>query len=268
MELVKNCLEVGDYEKARELVETDWRDKSDYTELFLQYPPKLKCDVCGADKNGELWLLDLRWHNNAPCPNCQILNARKELEENIDKYLGDRGVAKRFRQAKLKDFPAEYQKVAKERQEGLFITGPRGVGKTHFVSAIIRYEILKIPPTQWIRPNTFPVLVSVPEFLFRIKGTFDAGSDESQVKIMDDHSDTPLLVLDDLGAEKPSEWVAETLYLLIDRRYRKCKPTIITSNLTLNELAAKLDDRISSRIAEMCKIFKMNGKDRRIKKEQ
>ena len=72
------------------------------------------------------------------------------------------------------------------------------------------------------------------------------------------------LILDDMGAEKTSEWSIQTLYSIIDRRYRDEKQTLITSNLTLDEIAEKVGDRIASRIAGMCKVVEIKGKDRRI----
>ena len=68
-----------------------------------------------------------------------------------------------------------------------------------------------------------------------------------------------------LGTEKYSEWVEETLYLLIDRRYSNMRKTFISSNLNLDGVAQHLNDRISSRIAGMCEVLKMEGKDRRLK---
>jgi len=74
----------------------------------------------------------------------------------------------------------------------------------------------------------------------------------------------PVLLLDDIGAEKASEWVKQTLYLIIDNRYGNMKKTFITSNLTLNQISNQLDDRISSRIAGMSNTIRMQGKDRRL----
>jgi DNA replication protein DnaC len=73
------------------------------------------------------------------------------------------------------------------------------------------------------------------------------------------------LILDDLGVEKTTEWSLQTLYTIIDRRYREEKQTLITSNLTLDEIAEKVGDRIASRIAGMCKVVEIKGRDRRLK---
>ena len=70
--------------------------------------------------------------------------------------------------------------------------------------------------------------------------------------------------MDDMGAEKTTDWSMSTLYVLIDKRYSEMMPTIITSNLTVAEVADKVGDRIASRIAGMCKVIELKGKDRRL----
>ncbi|MGQ9826036.1 MAG: ATP-binding protein, partial [Desulfotomaculales bacterium] len=73
-----------------------------------------------------------------------------------------------------------------------------------------------------------------------------------------------LVVLDELGAEKSSEWVTERLYVIINARYNEMLPTIITSNLEMEELEALPGwERIVSRLFEMCHLVKVDGKDYR-----
>jgi DNA replication protein DnaC len=72
--------------------------------------------------------------------------------------------------------------------------------------------------------------------------------------LIDKCKNSSLLIIDDIGAEKLSEWAYSQLYMIIDHRYNYYLPTIYTSNLSLAELANKFqDDRIVSRIGEMCK---------------
>lgn len=72
-------------------------------------------------------------------------------------------------------------------------------------------------------------------------------------------------MLDDIGAEKPTEWVRETLFSLIDFRYQNNKPIIFTSNFHLSNLENKLGKPIISRIVEMCRVIKLDGEDFRLK---
>lgn len=76
--------------------------------------------------------------------------------------------------------------------------------------------------------------------------------------------DTPLLVLDDLGAEKTTPWALQSLYVILNKRGSELRQTIITSNLSLDEMSNELSDRIASRIKGMCKVVVMKGKDRRL----
>ncbi|APU20901.1 ATP-binding protein [Actinoalloteichus sp. GBA129-24] len=74
---------------------------------------------------------------------------------------------------------------------------------------------------------------------------------------------TPLLLLDDLGAEKTSEWTEQQLYRLINHRYTHMLPMLITTNLPAAELRPKFGDRIASRIGQMCHQIELGGHDRR-----
>jgi DNA replication protein DnaC len=72
-----------------------------------------------------------------------------------------------------------------------------------------------------------------------------------------------LLVIDDLGAAKGSEWVEEINYRLINHRYEHKMPTLITSNLLPKELGAALGERVTSRLVEMADRVVIEGTDRR-----
>lgn len=74
------------------------------------------------------------------------------------------------------------------------------------------------------------------------------------------------IMLDDIGAEKATEWVEEFIYLVVNKRYENEHPMIFTSNLPLSQLAEKIGDRTVSRIKEMCHIIKLDGEDRRLGK--
>ena len=78
---------------------------------------------------------------------------------------------------------------------------------------------------------------------------------------------SPLLILDDLGVEKTTEWALQALYVVVNRRYLDGRQTIITSNLTLDEVREKLGDRIASRIVGMCHPVRLTGRDRRLQKK-
>jgi DNA replication protein DnaC len=76
-------------------------------------------------------------------------------------------------------------------------------------------------------------------------------------------ADVPLLLLDDLGAAKNSEWTEEINYRLIGHRYAAMLPCLITSNVPVAQLKAILGDRVASRLREMCQFVALTGPDRR-----
>lgn len=100
------------------------------------------------------------------------------------------------------------------------------------------------------------------EFFVELKDTF--GGSGSEKDVLDRYSKTPLLCIDDIGAEKISDWSRQMFYTLIDRRYREEKQTIITSNLDLEMIAKLIDDRISSRIVGMGIVLNLTGEDYRL----
>lgn len=120
-----------------------------------------------------------------------------------------------------------------------------------------RYEPqpFNTPPFGW---------VTIPELMLSLRSSFREGARQTEEEIISRYSDVTLLVLDDLGAEKSSDFAIQSLYLIIDRRYSREQQTIITSNLSLGEIAEKIGDRIASRIAGMCKVVELKGKDRRL----
>ena len=246
--------------------------------LFLKYPPSGKgCPDCGQKIDFEFYAVELEWFE-PPCPNCEGKRIRKIIYENRAKRKTERGVPLRYANANISDFPDRYKKFLGQ-DSGLYIYGPRGVGKTHLMAALMEEEIINTPPkksksywstnhnrirVEYDEPvmDSYPLMISVPEFLTLIRKEIDRGGEE---KVLDKYSEVSVLFLDDLGAEKRSEWVEQTLYLLCDRRYNAMRKTFISSNLSLDQIAKKLNDRISSRIAGMCEVLKMEGRDRRLK---
>ena len=136
-------------------------------------------------------------------------------------------------------------------QDGLSFYGPCGTGKTMLASAIAN---------KWA--SELDVLfISCPQFLSDIRSSFSSGAFHDKLKIAQKAS---LLVLDDIGAEKPTDWVREQLYLLVDYRCEHFMPIVATSNCNIKQLGEQLGDRIASRFAQMCQFVQFSGKDARV----
>lgn len=177
-------------------------------------------------------------------------------------------VPKRFRPRI--DVPAGVDAWLQEgkQAEGLYISGQVGTGKTHAAwEAVARW----CAATR-TRPHDGEPLMyddarkGHPSVVFtRMTDLLDSlrPGDDGTLRI-GDCQHTRLLVLDDVGAEKATEWTQERIYSIVDHRYANCLPLIITSNLPASDLAPQIGERAASRLAEMCRtVVAMTGADRR-----
>lgn len=178
--------------------------------------------------------------------------------------LGDRFKRRRFETFQVKPETAE-AKCAAERfcdelqcdpkTTGLMLVGPYGCGKTHLAAAILH---------RCAERGVAGMFVVVPELLSRIRTSYRTNDGQAEV-IIDTAKNAKLLILDDLGAEKVSEWVTEQLYMLINYRYEHMLPTVITTNNSGAELEQELGRRTLSRLIEMTRPVKIQAGDYRMK---
>lgn len=150
---------------------------------------------------------------------------------------------------------------------GLYLTGRVGVGKTHtgFAALAAWCRKTETEPTR-ARYDTWDTIRWGPS-IHTVRATMlldqlRPGADDAR-QIIADCQDARLLFIDDIGAEKPSEWTQEKLYEVIDERYARCLPLIVTSNLPPKSLSEHVGERTASRLAEMCTLVPLTGPDRR-----
>jgi DNA replication protein DnaC len=154
--------------------------------------------------------------------------------------------------------------------KGLLFTGSIGVGKTHLAVGVLR---------RLIRDRGVKGLFcDYRELLKSIQNSYNPQVSTTELELLQPVFNAEVLVLDDLGAQKPNEWVWDTVALILNSRYNNKQTTIITTNYpdlpagggaqTDAERAAReqtlgdrIGDRMRSRIAEMCICIEMKGKD-------
>lgn len=152
-------------------------------------------------------------------------------------------------------------------KKGLILVGNNGGGKTHLACSIANKLI----------ENGTPVIYgTLINLLAELRNSYDTDNNISEMEIIKLYENVDLLIIDDLGKEKPSEWGLEKLFTIINSRYEKNLPVIITTNYNQNSLVERLSlngeietaKSIISRLYEMCYLVKIDDIDHRIQKKK
>lgn len=241
-------------------------------------PVRIECPVCKRSKEIESLPTDHPKceHGNPTgyCFECNSIEEHKRREEirikeeelrlrDLKEYpegtLKICRVPKKYIECSLETYRGNDQLLGECRKYnggGLVLSGNTGTGKTHLAVALLR-ELIKADKLKG--DGDF---ITVPDLLLEIRSSFKDKAEVTEETIINHFSKVPVLILDDLGSEKTTEFAVTTLYIIIDRRDREMLTTIITTNLTLKEIEEKLDARIASRLAGM-KTIKINMSDYR-----
>lgn len=186
-----------------------------------QVQPRCKCEVDAFEKD------------------VAAMEERKEKSEIERKFsfssLGERFQDSTFERFKGREGSERALEIARKYAgkfdktvgTSLLLWGNPGNGKSYLAAAIC-HEIKS--------RGFIPVFQSVPELLGRIRSTFNKNAKDSESEIMNAVLKCDLLVLDDIGAEKISDWVLDAMFRIIDGRYRNKRPTLFTTNFTPTEL--------------------------------
>ena len=131
--------------------------------------------------------------------------------------------------------------------------GSVGTGKTHASSCVANFLM---------NHNKTVLVMNLGLYINKLQREWA----EAEKDVLDYVRTCDLLVIDDFGVEKTSEYVKDKTFALIDARYRTGKPVIITTNLNIVDIKEKFGARISDRISEMCFQLAVVGESKRAKK--
>lgn len=196
--------------------------------------------------------------------------SKRAARQRFRNFSPDSGQAEAFAAAQA--FAREYIE-GRNTGTGLLFIGGVGSGKSHLAAAIANaiMDYVPIPDSTAegcgqglacdITPYSGVRFVGTVALLEQLRASFN--DSESAQNIIRRYREANLLILDDLGAEKPSDWARERLFDIIDFRYSECLPTIITTNANIPELRQKLGDRICDRIRSMCAAYTVVSKSHR-----
>jgi DNA replication protein DnaC len=169
-------------------------------------------------------------------------------------------------QAFVRDYPGSAEK-------GLLLIGPSGVGKTHLAVASLK---------ELLRRGHGGLFCDYRELLKEIQASYNPASESTEMAILEPIRNVEVLVLDDLGASKPSAWVLDIIGLVLNARYNERRTTILTTNyfdeaanpepapqlpggrrvaVREDALGDRIGARMRSRLYEMCRTVELFAPD-------
>jgi DNA replication protein DnaC len=219
--------------------------------------PRGVCDGSG-------WILEEETDVARPCE-CREIRINRASSNRIGS-----GIPRRFRTMSLdsnpiRDFPKEVLRQVRDfvsdidrnlsLGRGFWFYGDVGTGKTSLAMVVSRAAV---------EAGKSVAIYSTPQLLADIRATYEDGAGRSYLDLFRRLSRVDLLHLDDLGAERTTEWVLEQLYAIVNERWQEQRSMLVTTNLTdRDRLREQIGERTVSRLSEMCATIPIMGDDLR-----
>jgi DNA replication protein DnaC len=185
---------------------------------------------------------------------------RKVPCSSCEEGLTAAGIPSRYQGADFTDFKPEVTSKLRTwgaRAPGWIIQGPVGTGKTHLAAALV---------SSLLGHDVHAQMIFGPDLLETIRRTFNPETRDAAAMKLRWVNAAEVLVLDDLGAERVTDFARDELTKLVNDRYVTQRAVVITTNLSLPELEERLGERrTASRLAEMTQPLVLGGRDRRLK---
>lgn len=231
--------------------------------IWLRDPERCRCPEAVAAHEAE----------HAEAERLEQAEADEKMRERVRQIARASGMGDRFRRRTFANFSVtaenqtayraarayadNFAKMAPQgetpppERNGLYISGGVGTGKTHLAAAIANHLLSQ---------GTAVICMTMIDLLARIKRTYGSGGeDESQV--LATYQQVPLLIIDDLGKEPPTDWTVATIYKIVNARYEAYLPTVVTTNYAdaalIRRMTPATGDSITAeatvdRLREMC----------------
>ena len=208
-----------------------------------------------------------KWYESTHCVSCEkeadVVRAGLAALDLWNKKLIAAGLDSKYLRGldfdKVKTDTLPRKKIAEKMRElyklaingvahNMFLSGNAGVGKTLFAVSFCKLAL---------KNNSSAFFCPMPELLMELRNQTFKNRQQDEINRLAKYD---VLCLDDLGAEKTTEWANESIYVIIDKWYRSEKQgLILTSNLKLGQIAERFGDRLASRLAGMCKTIDFEG---------
>ena len=221
------------------------------------------CPVGACDGSG--FVIDEATNGAVPCE-CRPGRINRARARTLSAVIPKRFRGVSFDRAPIVDMDPEIVRVVRRYVEavdgnldagrGLWFTGDVGTGKTTLAMLVSRAAL---------DAGRSVAIYSLPRLLAEIRKTFDEGAERSHLGLLERLAAVDLLHMDDVGAERTSDWVLEQLYSIVNARYEDERAMIITTNLDHAELREQIGERTVSRLIEICgDPLPLYGHDRRM----